>query len=103
MKLILSFITLTLLAVSPARGESVDSLKICMQAGDSCMREFNTFEALKYFRQAYKMVDNRDVRLKLADCYYKRATAELSVFGCTDSAQHNCGEDQCYDRHRRDE
>ena len=73
MKLILSFITLALLAVSPARGESVDSLKICMQAGDSCMREFNTFEALKYFRQAYKMVDNRDVRLKLADCYYKRA------------------------------
>ena len=92
MKLILSFITLALLAVSPARGESVDSLKICMQAGDSCMREFNTFEALKYFRQAYKMVDNRDVRLKLADCYYKRANygraAELLKNVPEDSLSH---------------
>ena len=92
MKLILSFITLALLAVSPARGESVDSLKICMQAGDSCMREFNTFEALKYFRQAYKMVDNCDVRLKLADCYYKRANygraAELLKNVPEDSLSH---------------
>ena len=92
MKLILSFITLALLAVSPARGESVDSLKICMQAGDSCMREFNTFEALKYYQQAYKMADNRDVRLKLADCYYKRANygraAELLKNVPEDSLSH---------------
>jgi tetratricopeptide (TPR) repeat protein len=93
MKLILSFITLALLAVSPARGESVDSLKICMQAGDSCMREFNTFEALKYYQQAYKMADNRDVRLKLADCYYKRAnygrTTELLKNMPEDSLSHD--------------
>lgn len=59
MKLILSFITLALLAVSPARGESVDSLKICMQAGDSCMQEFNTFEALKYYQKAYDLAKAR--------------------------------------------
>lgn len=59
MKLILSFITLALLTVSPARGESVDSLKICMQAGDSCMQEFNTFEALKYYQKAYDLAKAR--------------------------------------------
>lgn len=59
MKLILSFITLALLAVSPARGESVDSLKICMQAGDSCMQEFDTFEALKYYQKAYDLAKAR--------------------------------------------
>ena len=59
MKLILSFITLALLAVSPARGESVDSLKICMQAGDSCMQEYDTFEALKYYQKAYDLAKAR--------------------------------------------
>ena len=63
MKLILSFITLALLAVSPARGESVDSLKICMQAGDSCMQEFNTFDALKYYQQAYDLAKTRSRKL----------------------------------------
>lgn len=63
MKLILSFITLALLAVSPARGESVDSLKICMQAGDSCMQEFNTFDALKYYQQAYDLAKTRNRKL----------------------------------------
>lgn len=63
MKLILSFITLALLAVSPARGESVDSLKICMQAGDSCMQEFNTFEALKYYQKAYDLAKARSQNL----------------------------------------
>lgn len=59
MKLVLTFITLALLAVSPARGESVDSLKLCMQAGDSCMQEFNTFEALKYYQKAYDLAKAR--------------------------------------------
>ena len=92
MKLVLTFITLALLAVLPARGEVIDSLKICLQAGDSCMHEFNTYEALKFFQQAYRMEDNRDVRLKLADCYYKRAnyrhTAELLKNVPEDSLSH---------------
>lgn len=70
----------------------IDSLQLMLQAGDSCMQEFNTFEALKYFQQAGKMADTRDVRLKLADCYYKRAnyrqTAELLKTVPEDSLSH---------------
>ena len=71
---------------------AVDSLQLLLQAGDSCMKEFNTFEALQYFQQAYQMADSRDVRLKLADCHYKRAnyhqTAELLKNVPEDSLSH---------------
>ena len=71
---------------------TVDTLQLLIQAGDSCMQEFNTFEALQYFQQASKMADTRDVRLKLADCYYKRAsyrqTAELLKVVPEDSLSH---------------
>ncbi len=88
MRIILSFFVLALLAVSPARGEVLDkksktlesvadSLTICLQAGDSCMQQYNTFEALKYYQQAYALAKARSqepaVQMKLADCYYKRA------------------------------
>ena len=70
MRIILSFFVLALLAVSPARGEVLakksktlepvaDSLTICLQAGDSCMQQFNTFEALKYYKQAYALAKAR--------------------------------------------
>lgn len=70
MRIILSFFVLALLAVSPARGEALakktktlepvaDSLTICLQAGDSCMQQFNTFEALKYYKQAYALAKAR--------------------------------------------
>ena len=70
MRIILSFFVLALLAVSPARGEVLakksktlepvaDSLTICLQAGDSCMQQFNTFEALKYYQQAYALAKAR--------------------------------------------
>ena len=103
MKQILTVITLALLTVIPVRGEvlakkktiepvAVDSLQLLLQAGDSCMKEFNTFEALQYFQQAYQMADSRDVRLKLADCHYKRAnyhqTAELLKNVPEDSLSH---------------
>ena len=103
MKQILTVIALALLTVIPVRGEvlakkktiepvAVDSLQLLLQAGDSCMKEFNTFEALQYFQQAYQMADNRDVRLKLADCHYKRAnyhqTAELLKNVPEDSLSH---------------
>ena len=69
-----------------------DSLALCLQAGDSCMLQFNTFEALKHYQRAYQMADNRDVRLKLADCYYKRAnyrqTADLLKNMPLDSLSH---------------
>ena len=67
---------LTLLTVSTARGEDsqpADSLRICLQAGDSCMNDYNTYGALKYYRQAFAMADTLETRIKLADCYYRRA------------------------------
>ena len=103
MKLILTVITLALLTVSPAKGEvlakkktiepvAVDSLQLLLQAGDSCMKEFNTFEALNYFQQAFGMADGVNTRIKLADCHYKRAnyhqTAELLKNVPEDSLSH---------------
>ena len=103
MKLILTVITLALLTVNPAKGEvlakkktiesvAVDSLQLLLQAGDSCMKEFNTFEALQYFQQAYHMADGVNTRIKLADCHYKRAnyhqTAELLKNVPEDSLSH---------------
>ena len=54
-----------LMCASQVRGEvsskkkilavAVDSLQLMMQTGDSCMQEFNTFEALKYYQQAYDL------------------------------------------------
>ena len=123
--ILLSFVAL--LAASSVRGEvsakkktaevAVDSLQLLLQAGDSCMQQYNTFEALKYFQRAYDLAkirsqkrakENLDlplehleklpkekqdeiierlkhsaeqsaivdcgVQMKLADCYYKRAS-----------------------------
>jgi len=93
-----TMLILALLTVSTAQGEVfakktkassarqsvepvADSLQLMIQAGDSCMQNYNTLEALKYYQQAYAMKDTTEVRIKLADCYYKRAnyrqTADL--------------------------
>jgi tetratricopeptide (TPR) repeat protein len=84
-------IILALLTVSTVQGEvaskkkvvetEVDTLQLLVQAGDSCMERYNTLEALKYYQQAFSMKDTANVRIKLANCYYKRAnygqTADL--------------------------
>ena len=118
MKKILSlFVSLALLTVLPVRGEGfVDSLQVYVQAGDSCMQQFNTFEALQYYQRAYKMAEAQDsvrfsmddkfgagpyvpedkipreIRLKLANCHYKRANyrqvAELLKNMPEDSLSH---------------
>lgn len=114
-------VILALLTVLPVRGEAPDSLQIYLQAGDSCMQQYNTFEALKYYQRAYAIAGAQDsvrfsmetvdveapdfrhyvpedkiprhVRLKLADCYYKRAnyrqTAELLKNMPEDSLSHD--------------
>ena len=117
MKSLLSMITLVLLAVSPAQGEDTDSLQLFLQQGDSCMRQYNTFEALHYYQSAFNYAEAqnvvqfsmedadvhskyipedripREVRLKLADCHYKRAnyrqTAELLKNMPEDSLSHD--------------
>lgn len=116
--LIVIILTLALLTVSPAKGEALDSLTVCVQKGDSCMQQYNTFEALQYYQQAYDLAQSQDitrfsmdkdfslskpyvpedkvprhVRLKLADCYYQRAnyrqTAELLKNMPEDSLSHD--------------
>ena len=110
------FVILALLTVQPARGEAIDSLQILLQAGDSCMQQFNTFEALNHYQRAYDLAEAQDsvrfsmddsdvmskyvpedkiprgVRLKLADCHFKRAnyrqTAELLKNMPEDSLSH---------------
>ena len=121
MKSLFSIITLALLTALSAKGEGVDSLQIYLQAGDSCMQQYNTYEALKCYKRAYAIAEAqdsvrfsmegigvmddefrqyvpedkipRDVRLKLADCYYKRAnyrqTAELLKNMPEDSLSHD--------------
>ena len=109
---------LALLTVSAARGEVSDSLQIFLQRGDSCMERYNTYEALKYYQRAYdraqaqgvtrfSMNDDfshsrpyvpedvvpRQIRLKLADCQYKRSnyreTTELLKNMPEDSLTHD--------------
>ena len=109
---------LALLTVSTARGEDSDSLQIFLQRGDSLMEQYNTYEALKYYQRAYdraqvqgvtrfSMDDDfshsrpyvpedvvpRQIRLKLADCQYKRSnyreTTELLKNMPEDSLTHD--------------
>ena len=40
-----------------------DSLLLLVQAGDSCMRQYNTFEALKYYQEAYAIAKTRSQQL----------------------------------------
>ena len=116
----LTLFTLALLSVTTAKGEGLDSLALLMQRGDSLMQHYNTYEALKYYQQAYDKAQQRDavyftmndsdptsptsrsyvpedrvprqLRLKLADCQYKRAnyrqTAELLKNMPEDSLTH---------------
>lgn len=118
MNRLFTILTLALLTVSTAHGEGLDSLTICIQQGDSCMQQYNTFEALQYYQQAYNLAQSQDitrfsmdedfnmskpyvpedkvprhVRLKLADCHYQRAnyrqTTELLKNMPEDSLTHD--------------
>jgi tetratricopeptide (TPR) repeat protein len=111
---VLTVLILALLTVSTAQGEvtskkktkenvievPVDSLQLLVLAGDSCMEQFNTLEALKYYRQAFAMKDTADVRMKLADCYYKRGnyhqTADLLKLVPAGSLTHEAFRQLCY-------
>ena len=97
---LMTMIALALLAVTPARGEGSDSLQVLLQQGDSCMQQYNTFEALGYYQKAFEMKDTIDVRTKLADCYYKRGnyrqTAELLKNVPEDSLTHDAFRQLCF-------
>ena len=93
MKSLLTLMALALLAVFPARGEGLDSLQVLLQMGDSCMQQYNTFEAQEYYQKAFAMADTIETRTKLADCYYKRGdyrqTADLLKLVPEDSLSHD--------------
>jgi tetratricopeptide (TPR) repeat protein len=109
---------LALLTVTTARGEGLDTLQIYVQQGDSCMQQYNTFEALKHYQQAFDVASKqgivrfsmnddfshsrpyvpedvvpKTIRLKLSDCHYKRANyrqcAELLKNMSEDSLTHD--------------
>ena len=90
---LMTIIALALLAVIPARGEDSESLQVLLQRGDSCMQQYNTFEALKCYRRAFEMADTLEARTKLADCYYKRGNyrqcADLLKNVSEDSLSHD--------------
>ena len=56
----LTLFTLALLSVTTAKGEGLDSLDLFVQRGDSLMQQYNTYEALKYYQQAYDKAQQRD-------------------------------------------
>ncbi|MBO7538489.1 MAG: tetratricopeptide repeat protein [Prevotella sp.] len=110
-KLIVLFI-LALLTASTAQGEVLskkkskteevapDTLQLIIQAGDSCMLEYNTLKALNFYQQAFAMKDTANVRMKLADCYYQRAnyrqTADLLKLVPAGSLTHEAFRQLCY-------
>lgn len=55
MNRILTLLFFMLLLTIVSKAEDSDSLKICIEAGDSCMQQYNTFEALKYYQRAYEL------------------------------------------------
>ena len=109
---------LALLTATIAKGEGSDSLQILIQRGDSCMLQYNTYNALRNYQQAFDIASKQGivrfsmnddfsnsrpyvpedavpkmVRLKLADCHYKRANyrqcAELLKNMPEDSLSHD--------------
>ena len=56
-----TILTLALWAALPLKAEVTDSVQLFVQLGDSCMQQYNTFEALKHYQQAYEMKDTIEV------------------------------------------
>ncbi|MBR5930181.1 MAG: hypothetical protein IKZ93_09385, partial [Prevotella sp.] len=84
-----------------------ETLQLLLQRGDSCMEQYSTYEAQKYYQQAYALSDNRTTRQKLANCYYKRANyhlcAELLKNLEEDSLTHEAFRQLAYSYHKQDD
>lgn len=95
-----TILTLALWTALPLKAEVTDSVQLFVQLGDSCMQQYNTFEALKHYQQAYEMKDTIEVRTKLADCHYKRGnyreTSELLKNVPEDSLSHDAFRQLCF-------
>ena len=51
--ILLALVTMEGLAQKKIAEVKADSLLLFVQAGDSCMSQYNTFEALSYYKKAY--------------------------------------------------
>jgi len=107
MNRLFTILALALLTVSTAHGEGLDSLQQVVQAGDSCMQQYNTFEALKYYQRAFEMQNTQAIRIKLADCYYQRANyrqaAELLKLIPEDSLSHDAFRQLAYSYQKQED
>lgn len=61
--MILALVAMTGLAKTKTAEVKADSLLLFVQAGDSCVQQYNTFEALKYYQKAYAIAKSRSQQL----------------------------------------
>ena len=104
--ILLALVTVAGLAKTKTAEVKADSLLLFVQAGDSCMRQYNTFEALKYYQEHLKQsAENSSivdcmVQMKLANCHYKRGnyreTANLLKLVPEDSLSHDAFRQLCF-------
>ena len=63
--ILLALVAVAGLAKTKTAEVKADSLLLFVQAGDSCMQQYNTFEALKYYQEAYAIAKKRSQHLTL--------------------------------------
>ena len=61
--ILLALVAVAGLAKTKTAEIKADSLLLFVQAGDSCMQQYNTFEALKYYQEAYAIAKKRSQHL----------------------------------------
>ena len=61
--ILFTLVAMTGLAKTKTAEVKADSLLLFVQAGDSCMQQYNTFEALKYYQEAYAIAKKRSQHL----------------------------------------
>ena len=61
--ILFTLVAMTGLAKTKTAEVKADSLLLFVQAGDSCMQQYNTFEALKYYQKAYAIAKSRSQQL----------------------------------------
>ena len=106
MKKLFTTTMLVLVALTGLAQIEVEPLQLLLQQGDSCMEQYSTYQALKYYQQAYALSGNCTTRQKLANCYYKRANyhqcAELLKNLDEDSLTHEAFRQLAYSYHKQD-
>lgn len=50
----------------------VQNRRQLIEKGDSCMKAYNYFHAISYYKQAQTLGDDNAIRMKLASCHYLR-------------------------------